>query len=135
VPGTASYTTQFRALGVPSHQVDVQAWQYRHPDTENAYSTRYDMTEHPSMSSGQGRLLENPTSFTCGIFYFNNSSKFEQKDLLQSTEGVSLVDTWIVSSLIRFTNIPIYNLAATSGSIRLSYRTSPPTLINQSHHF
>jgi hypothetical protein len=31
VPGTASYTTQSSALGVPSHQVDVRAWQYRHP--------------------------------------------------------------------------------------------------------
>jgi uncharacterized protein YunC (DUF1805 family) len=41
---------------------------------------------------------------------FNNSPKFEQNDLLQSTKGVSLVDTWIVSSIIRFTNIPIYNL-------------------------
>jgi hypothetical protein len=61
----------------------------------------------------------------CGIFYFNNSQKFEQNDLLQSTEGVSLVDTWIVSSIIRFTNIPIYYLATTSGSIRLSYRPLP----------
>jgi hypothetical protein len=63
--------------------------------------------------------------YNCGIFYFNNSPKFEQNDLLQSTEGVSLLDTWIVSSIIRFTNIPIYNLATTSGSIRLSYRTLP----------
>jgi hypothetical protein len=47
----------------------------------------------------------------CGIFYFANSPKFEQNDLLLSTEGVSLVDTWTASSIIRFTNIPIYNLA------------------------
>jgi hypothetical protein len=31
MPGTASYTTQPSALGAPSHQVDVRAWQYRHP--------------------------------------------------------------------------------------------------------
>jgi hypothetical protein len=31
VPGPASYTTQSSPLGVPSHQVDVRAWQYRHP--------------------------------------------------------------------------------------------------------
>jgi hypothetical protein len=31
MPSTASYTTQSSALGVPSHQVDVRAWQYRHP--------------------------------------------------------------------------------------------------------
>jgi hypothetical protein len=93
----------------------------------------------------------------CEIFYFNNSPKFEQNDLSLSKEGVSLVDTWTVSSIIRFTNIliynlpktfvntwtgssiirftniPIYNLAKTSGRVRLSYRTlPPPTRISQS---
>jgi hypothetical protein len=56
------------------------------------------------------------------------SLKFEQNDLLLATEGVSLVDTWTASSIIRFTNIPIYNLAKTSGRIRLSYLTLPPPI-------
>jgi hypothetical protein len=37
----------------------------------------------------------------------------------------TFVDTWTVSSIIRFTNIPIYDLAKTSGRIRHSYRTFP----------
>jgi hypothetical protein len=77
-------------------------------------------------SANENAVLYTINSFDfCGIFYFNNSPKFEQNDLLQSTEGVSLVDTWIVSSIIRFRNIPIYYLATTFGSIRLSYRTLP----------
>jgi hypothetical protein len=31
VPGPASYAANPSILGMPAHQVDVRAWQYRHP--------------------------------------------------------------------------------------------------------
>jgi hypothetical protein len=75
-----------------------------------------------------GRLWRN-----CGILHFNNSPKFEQNYLFQSVEGVSLVDTWTVPSIIRFTNTPIYNLAKTSHTslcIAEPYNPISPILVS-----
>jgi hypothetical protein len=46
VPGPAGYTIQASPFGVPSHELDARAGQYRHPGlvpTERAYCTIYDV--------------------------------------------------------------------------------------------